>query len=190
MADSHESRVGTQFGPYHLRRLVGRGGMGQVFEAYDTVKDRTVALKLLPEEFAEDEVYRERFRRESHAAARLQEPHVIPIHDFGEIDGHLYLDMRSGEGQQPAPPAQQVRADAAGAGGRDRASDRRRARRRPRRRTRPPRRQAREHHRHPRRFRLPGRLRPRQQRHRRAVDHAGHRGRHVRLHGAGAVRQG
>ncbi|HEY5856686.1 MAG TPA: protein kinase [Aldersonia sp.] len=117
MADSHETRVGTQFGPYHLRRMVGRGGMGQVYEAYDTVKDRTVALKLLPEDFAEDEVYRERFRRESHAAARLQEPHVIPIHDFGEIDGHLFLDMRLVKGNNlrhllgkfgPMPPARAV----------------------------------------------------------------------------------
>ncbi|MTE13068.1 protein kinase [Nocardia sp. CT2-14] len=68
--------------------------MGEVYEAYDTSKDRVVALKLLPEELAKDPAYQERFRRESQAAARLAEPHIIPIHDWGEIDGVLYIDMR------------------------------------------------------------------------------------------------
>lgn len=88
------SRVGTQFGQYQLRALLGRGGMGEVYEAFDTVKGRTVALKLLDVELAKDDTYQQRFRRESHAAARLQEPHVIPIHDWGDIDGVLYIDMR------------------------------------------------------------------------------------------------
>lgn len=86
--------VGSRFGPYRLDRLIGRGGMGEVFAAYDTVKDRVIALKVLPERLHDDPVFRERFRRESHVAARLQEPHIIPIHDYGEIDGRLYIDMR------------------------------------------------------------------------------------------------
>jgi serine/threonine-protein kinase len=72
--------------------------MGEVYEAYDTVKDRVVALKLLDVELAKDPIYVERFRRESHAAARLQEPHVIPVHDWGEVDGVLYIDMRMVQG--------------------------------------------------------------------------------------------
>ena len=61
--------------------------MGEVYEAYDTDKGRTVALKILADEYSHDDKFRTRFQRESHAAAILQEPHVIPIHDWGEIDG-------------------------------------------------------------------------------------------------------
>ncbi len=92
------SRLGTRFGPYELQSLIGVGGMGEVYQAYDTVKDRTVALKLLRAEMATDPGFQERFRRESRIAARLKEPHVIPVHDFGEIDGVLYIDMRLVEG--------------------------------------------------------------------------------------------
>ncbi|MFX0575138.1 protein kinase domain-containing protein [Nocardia nepalensis] len=87
-------RADSRFGPYELRSLLGKGGMGEVYEAYDTVKDRVVAVKLLSEELAKDPIYQVRFRRESQAAARLAEPHIIPIHDWGVIDGVLFIDMR------------------------------------------------------------------------------------------------
>jgi serine/threonine protein kinase len=93
------SRVGGTFGKYKINRQLGKGGMGEVYEAYDTDKDRTVALKILTDQNAQDERFRTRFLRESHAAAILQEPHVIPIHDWGEIDGNLYIDMRLVQGQ-------------------------------------------------------------------------------------------
>jgi serine/threonine-protein kinase len=72
--------------------------MGEVWRAHDTATGRVVALKLLPPHLAADEVFQERFRREAYAAAALNEPHVIPIHNFGEIDGRLYVDMRLVEG--------------------------------------------------------------------------------------------
>lgn len=73
--------------------------MGEVYEAYDTDKGRTIALKILAHEFSDDVAFRTRFQRESQAAAILQEPHVIPIHDWGEIDGSLFIDMRLVQGQ-------------------------------------------------------------------------------------------
>ena len=92
------SRIGTMFGRYEIRSLIGAGGMGEVYEAYDTSKDRIVAIKLLRPELAAYTGFQERFRRESRVAARLQEPHVIPVHDWGEINGVLYIDMRLVEG--------------------------------------------------------------------------------------------
>ncbi|MEB3981805.1 protein kinase [Mycobacterium sp. 663a-19] len=89
-----DSREGSEFGPYRLRRLVGRGGMGDVYEAEDTVRERVVALKLMSPALSNDPVFRSRMQREARTAGRLQEPHVVPIHDFGEIDGQLYVDMR------------------------------------------------------------------------------------------------
>ncbi|MBN3512835.1 transporter substrate-binding domain-containing protein [Mycolicibacterium septicum] len=84
----------TPFGHYQLQKLIGRGGMGEVYQAYDSDTDRIVALKVLPPHLAQDATFQERFRRESHAAAGVSNPHVVPIHGYGEIDGRLYLDMR------------------------------------------------------------------------------------------------
>jgi ABC-type amino acid transport substrate-binding protein/predicted Ser/Thr protein kinase len=89
----------TPFGHYQLQQLIGRGGMGEVYRAYDTKTDRIVALKVLPHHLAEDATFQQRFRRESQAAAGLNDPHVVPIHGYGEIDGRLYLDMRLIEGR-------------------------------------------------------------------------------------------
>jgi serine/threonine-protein kinase len=99
MSDADEpSRAGTQFGPYRLIRLLGRGGMGEVYEAEDTVRERRIALKLMGTAFSQDPVFRKRMQREARIAGRLQEPHVVPIHDFGEIDDQLFVDMRLIEG--------------------------------------------------------------------------------------------
>jgi serine/threonine protein kinase len=78
---------GTPFGRYRLLQLLGRGGMGEVWRAYDTATDRMVAVKVLPAHLLDDQIFEQRFRREANAAAALNEPHVVPIHNFGEIDG-------------------------------------------------------------------------------------------------------
>lgn len=89
----------TPFGHYQLQKLIGQGGMGEVYQAYDTKTDRVVALKVLPHHMAQDEIFQARFRRESQAAAGINDPHVVPIHGYGEIDGRLYLDMRLIDGR-------------------------------------------------------------------------------------------
>jgi serine/threonine protein kinase, bacterial len=108
---------GRQFGRYRLIELLGRGGMGEVWRAHDDETDRVVAVKLLPQHLADDEMFVQRFRREAHAAARLDSPHVIPIHNYGEIEGRLYVDMRLVRGRDlqavladgPLAPARAVR---------------------------------------------------------------------------------
>ena len=82
-----------EFGRYRLESLLGRGGMGEVWRAVDTHKNRPVAIKVLGSWLNGDPRFAERFRRESALAARLNSPHIIPIHDFGEIDGRLFIDM-------------------------------------------------------------------------------------------------
>ena len=86
--------TGSRLGRYEIRSLLGRGGMGSVWEAYDHDRERVVALKVLPDDLSADPDYRARFQREAFAAAALTEPHIVPIHDFGELDGRLFIDMR------------------------------------------------------------------------------------------------
>jgi serine/threonine-protein kinase len=90
--------IGTDFVGYRIEELIGRGGMGVVYRAYDLRLKRTIALKLVAPELALDERFRERFARETELAMALEHPNVIPIYDAGDVDGRLYLAMRLVDG--------------------------------------------------------------------------------------------
>ncbi|GGB37364.1 hypothetical protein GCM10011492_30160 [Flexivirga endophytica] len=96
------ARRPARFGHYELHEVIGTGGMGQVARATDTRLGRDVALKVMHPATAADDEYRARFQREAAIVARLTDPHVIPIHGYGEIDGRLYLDMRLVKGRNLA----------------------------------------------------------------------------------------
>jgi Protein kinase domain len=91
-------RPGATFAGYRVESLVGRGGMGVVYRAWDLSLERPVALKLIAPEQAGDERFRARFLREPRLAASLDHPGVVPIYEAGEWEGQLYLAMRFVEG--------------------------------------------------------------------------------------------
>ncbi|WP_322861542.1 protein kinase [Mycobacterium europaeum] len=93
-----DSLEGLQFGHYRLKRLLGHGATGEVYEAEDTLEQRIVALKLLPLVFSHDPAFCARLQRQVHAVSRLHAPHIVPIHHCGEIDGQQFLEMRLIEG--------------------------------------------------------------------------------------------
>jgi hypothetical protein len=90
--------IGSDFLGYRIEGLIGRGGMGMVYRAYDLRLKRTVALKLVEPTLARDERFRERFARETELVMSLEHPNVVPIYDAGDVDGRLYLAMRLVEG--------------------------------------------------------------------------------------------
>ncbi len=97
-AGSVPTRLPARFGRYRLERVLGKGGMGAVYLAYDSQLDRQVALKI--PHFSHDEVeLRERFFREARAAATLDHPNLCPVFDIGEQDGVYYLTMAYIEGK-------------------------------------------------------------------------------------------
>ncbi len=89
-----DPRIGSVIAGHRLERLIGRGGMGVVYEAVDESLDRTVALKLIAPELAAEAGFRGRFMTESRIAASLDHPNVVPIFRAGEEDGLLFLAMR------------------------------------------------------------------------------------------------
>jgi serine/threonine-protein kinase len=84
-------REGDELGSYRLLALLGQGQMGIVFRARAEADDKEVALKVLRDELAEDELYRRRFQREARIASELVNDHVVPVVDFGEASGRLYI---------------------------------------------------------------------------------------------------
>ena len=89
-----ELSSGDVLAGYRIEAVAGRGGMGVVYRATQLALDRTVALKLIASELAQDDSFRERFKRESRTAALIEHAHVIPVHEAGEADGQLFIAMR------------------------------------------------------------------------------------------------
>ncbi|HLE29653.1 MAG TPA: serine/threonine-protein kinase [Anaerolineales bacterium] len=88
-----EDLTGKQLGSYQVIAPLGEGGMAAVYKAYHPAMDRYVALKILPRHFASDPLFVARFQQEAKVIAKLQHPHILPVHDFGEADGYTYLVM-------------------------------------------------------------------------------------------------
>ena len=93
---------GTQIGPYEIISLLGAGGMGEVYRARDPRLARTVALKVLPPEVAEDAGRRQRFEQEARAASALNHPNILSVYDMGSQDGLVYIVSELIDGREPA----------------------------------------------------------------------------------------
>lgn len=78
---------------YQLQDTLGTGGMAVVYKARDLMLERSVAVKVLREDFSKDPAFRERFRQEARAAANLSHPNIVTVHDFGLDQGHLFIVM-------------------------------------------------------------------------------------------------
>jgi serine/threonine protein kinase len=86
-------------GRYELHELVGSGGMSNVFRAHDRLLERSVAIKVLHEQYSSDEDYVERFRREARSVAQLAHPNIVTVIDRGEEDGRQYIVFEYVEGE-------------------------------------------------------------------------------------------
>lgn len=110
--------AGSKIGRYALEGQIGHGGMATVFKARDEQLGRVVALKILAPALAADQAFRQRFIRESRAAAAVDDPHIIPLYEAGDAEGALFIAMRYVPGgdvrtlldRQGPMPAEQVAA--------------------------------------------------------------------------------
>src|SRR5262249_55139462 len=101
----------THLGPYEIQVSLGAGGMGEVYQARDARPHRDVAIKILPEKFAQDPHALARFQREVKAVARLSHPNIVAIYDIGTDQGLTYAVMELLEGQTLAQRLKQAPLD-------------------------------------------------------------------------------
>src|SRR5689334_19003010 len=85
---------GQMLGPYRIINQIGKGGMANVYKAYQPSVDRYVAIKVLPSQLAESQEFATRFQQEARIIAKLEHPHILPVFDYGESDGVAYFVMR------------------------------------------------------------------------------------------------
>jgi eukaryotic-like serine/threonine-protein kinase len=95
----HHSLIGKPLGPYQVRSVLGKGGMGEVYLAQDTRLARKVALKLLPREFTQNKERVQRFEREARAASGLNHPNILTIYEIGELDETHFIASEYIEGR-------------------------------------------------------------------------------------------
>jgi serine/threonine protein kinase len=108
------AELARHFPQLAMLALLGQGGMGAVYKARQTKLDRLVAVKILPPEVARDPAFAERFLREARSLARLNHPHIVTVHDFGDVNGLYYFTMEYVDGHNlrdllqagPLPAAQ------------------------------------------------------------------------------------
>ena len=104
MSDSSKIGLGilpenARLGKYEIRRVLGQGGMGIVYEAFDTDLDRSVALKVLNRDLCKNPRFIDRFKREARAAARLSHPNITHVYSIGEEDGNHFFAMEFVDGK-------------------------------------------------------------------------------------------
>ena len=82
-----------KIGRFEIISFIGRGGMAAVYQAFDPEQDRPVAIKVLGQEYQNDLGFRARFEREAETIARLDHPAIVPLYEFGQHEGKLYIVM-------------------------------------------------------------------------------------------------
>jgi serine/threonine protein kinase len=108
---SADPRIGAELAGYRIEALIGRGASGGVYLAEHVRLGRKVALKILSPELAADDVFRQRFIRESRLAAELDHPGIVTVYDAGEEGGTPYISMRLVEGTDLATLLDRERLD-------------------------------------------------------------------------------
>lgn len=99
VTEAHESLLGKTLGNYKVERVLGMGGMGEVYLAYDYKLRRRIALKILPAEYGSNDERVRRFEREARAVSRLNHPNIVTLFDIGNFEGLNYIATEYVEGE-------------------------------------------------------------------------------------------